>query len=130
MINLGDILLITLTLPLYFWSFHHERLWRKRLRTWKKSQGIVVGSKLHNDSKYPVIEYSHFDSPKRFTSKYGCALKSGATVHLVISPDGTDVEHMTFQNRWLFTIAPLVLALIFTYSLLSTPLCQRSCPTA
>ena len=115
----GEITFGILCLLAVIW--HEYSWWRKR--DWRRSFGKITGAeerkrrgKNRNSISYhPVIEYEISTGVSQFSSKYGSSIKPkiNSQTRITISPDEQKAEQYTLTNRWLFTIFPLILALVF-----------------
>jgi hypothetical protein len=117
----------------------HEGRWRRRMKTWEASRGRVVGFAMSkpiktlfggiaasDDGPYPEIEFSWNGSPHRFVSGYGGSglPRTGAEIDLLFDPLTGEAEHLSYTNRWLGTVIPLIFSGVFfwvsAYSIAST----------
>lgn len=110
-------------------AFWHERKWKFR-RSWLIVSGRVVGRSEGDEAGdyYPKIELSYEGGTKTFVSKYGgtdCPV-IGEQVRVIYKPDNLEAEHYTWSNRWLFTIAPVALAVFFIFLVIVVLLKSRS----
>jgi hypothetical protein len=95
----------------------HEASWWKR-RNWNRLPGSVVDvikrTKRNKTSYHPVISYATEQGDRQFTSHYGGNThpKVGASVMVIVSPDGTSEEHYSTSNRWFISGIALCMGVI------------------
>ena len=85
----------------------HEYKWRQRLRHGGVVRGKIVKMVEQTDSWHPEIEYEFEGRLHYFVSKYSGGVV-GAAMPVVINDETGDAEALTWSNRWLFTIVPLL----------------------
>jgi hypothetical protein len=95
-------------------SAYHEYVWRRRLRTWRKTTGRVVGYARDESASYPEIEYESNGVPRRFVSRYAFSKQPSvrSTVGVIYEPLSGTAEVLSAANRWAFTVAPALAALV------------------
>lgn len=98
----------------------HEITWLGR-RSWIRASGqvieIVQFESNHESNYRPKIEFNHDGSLHTFTSEYGGSgiPKVGDPVQVIYDPITLKAEHFSHRNRWIFTIVPGALGLIFLW---------------
>ena len=116
-------------------SIWHEFRWRNRLVTWKRTKGRVIsiaqerdtktlfGAKaVDNDGPWPEIEFEFSGESSTFISDYGGTgtPKVGSKVDVIYDPETGEAEWVSFTNRWLFTVIPVLFSALFYWLAFNT----------
>lgn len=97
------------------------------MNTWDRTKGRVVGfaegkpiktlfgEASSDDGPYPEIEFLWKGSPHRFISGYGGSglPREGSEVDILFDPLTGEAEHLSFTNRWLGTLIPIIFSAVF-----------------
>lgn len=107
----------------------HEWTWYRRQRHCVKLAGRIVDEikdKVELDTRWE-IQYEHNGVAHRFISRYGgsSTMKVGDEAVVILDLDEGIAEHLTWSNRWVFTLGPIFLGVV---SILagSSMICQDS----
>lgn len=93
-----------------------ELTWRRRLKCWYTTDGIVVAEVAGEESTSPEIEFQLDGVSKRFVSKHGGGrIDVGKTVRVLFDPETGEAEWLTTQNRWLGTVVCTLFGITFLY---------------
>ena len=113
----------------------HEIRWRKRLHAWDRTKGTVLGVAEGRPIKtlfggdapsdggpYPEIEFHWKGSARKFTSGYGESgiPRVGSEVDILFDPASGTAEYLSFTNRWLFTLIPIIFSALFFWMTFQT----------
>ena len=97
-------------------AVHHEIRWWWRLRRWEAAVGEVtdVQKSTNDDTPKAVVQFWVAGEKREFVSDYGPnTVDVGSSVQIVFDPLGEKAEILSPSNRWLFTLAPLILGILF-----------------
>ena len=90
----------------------HELTWRQRLARSRVVPGTIVEIDRYDD--HAEVEYFLDDQRRRFVSGYSVPSNMiwvGKRVSVAADPDSGDAEIISFSNRWVFTIVPILAGL-------------------
>lgn len=100
----------------------HELRWGIRIRNWDRVTGIVVDTRIDDEMfTYSEIEFLFGDTPKRFFTQYSDENPAlGSSVEVIFDPSTGRAERYCLSNRWVFTLGPGILAILFLWVGLSS----------
>ena len=128
--TIGSIVFSAFAIACAIIALWHEIRWRKRLQAWDKTKGRVVGvaegkpiktlfggEASSDDGPYPEIEFSWNGSAHKFISGYGGSgiPRVGSEVDILFDPASGNAEYLSFTNRWLFTLIPIIFSALFLW---------------
>lgn len=115
--SIGNAFAIGIGLCMIGVAIWHEWTWYLRMQHSVRLMGEIIGEyqELGELETHWKIRFEHDGVKREFISKYGgssmLSIGDDATVILDLRTD--DAEHCTPANRWLFSIAPLILGAAF-----------------
>jgi hypothetical protein len=118
----GNVVPICFAIPLAICLVLREIWWRKRLKTWVKSEGEVIGYSQppEQDSSCPIVAYKFGGQEREQICEFNlCNYKIGEIVPIVINPSSGEIFVATYQDRWflsVFLIGCVILLLILSYA--------------
>jgi hypothetical protein len=125
---MGSIVFFTFATACAIIAICHEVRWRRMLQGWDRTKGTIVGfaesrpvktlfgeETPGDDGPYPEIEFLWNGSAHRFISRYGGSgtPSLGSVVNVLFDPASGTAEHLSFTNRWLFSLIPAGFSVIF-----------------
>ncbi|MEM9368009.1 MAG: hypothetical protein AAGD07_18610 [Planctomycetota bacterium] len=95
----------------------HEWAWYRRQRHCIRLVGRIV-DEIEDENDITTrwkIEYEHANVERKFVSAYGgsSTMQVGDNAIVVLDLHAGTAEHLTWSNRWVFTVGPMLLGIAF-----------------
>ena len=113
----GGLIAILVGIVCFGLATWHERTWRQRFQNCKRVVGYIVSEIKHPgeiDTSWR-IEYELDGETMQFTSLYGGSKfgEVGDAVTVIHDLNTNTGEHLTWSNRWGFTLFPMLFGIVF-----------------